>query len=214
MKHGQNNRRNRSRSNGKRYPNQRGGAFESNGPEVKVRGTAQQVFEKYLSLARDAASAGDRIASESYMQHAEHYHRIISAEAEAANGGRPRPQQPNRGGYDDYDDDGTEYDANDQPIIRPEAAPEQPEPATGRNDIGQSDGGRDRGNGGGRAVDTGNDNDSGPNNDPASYLPPFIVGPVAEAVPAEAERRPAAPRRGRPRARRDKDPSDPEQSAS
>lgn len=79
MKQG-NNRRSRSRGNGKRYPNQRGGVFESNGPEVKVRGTAHQVLEKYLSLARDANSAGDRISAEGYFQFAEHYYRVINAE--------------------------------------------------------------------------------------------------------------------------------------
>jgi hypothetical protein len=58
---------------------------------VKVRGTAQQVLEKYLALARDAASVGDRIASENYMQHAEHYYRIINAD----HGSRP-PNPQNR----------------------------------------------------------------------------------------------------------------------
>ena len=82
-----NNRRSRSRGNGKRYPNQRGGVFESNGPEVKVRGTAHQVHEKYLVLARDANSAGDRISAEGYFQYAEHYFRVISADANAAQSG-------------------------------------------------------------------------------------------------------------------------------
>ncbi len=54
--------------------------MESNGPEVKVRGTAQQVQEKYLALARDAFSSGDRIAAEGYFQFAEHYHRIHRTE--------------------------------------------------------------------------------------------------------------------------------------
>src|SRR3546814_3862717 len=46
--------------------------FDSNGPNVRIRGNAHQVHEKYLALARDAASAGDRIAAENYYQHAEH----------------------------------------------------------------------------------------------------------------------------------------------
>ena len=86
MKHGQNNRRQRSRGNNnnsnRRYPNQRGNSFESNGPEVKVRGTAQQVLEKYQSLARDAFSSGDRVLAESYLQYAEHYYRVMNADAE------------------------------------------------------------------------------------------------------------------------------------
>jgi hypothetical protein len=53
--------------------------YESNGPEVKIRGTAAHIAEKYMSLARDALAAGDMIAAESYFQHAEHYNRIIMA---------------------------------------------------------------------------------------------------------------------------------------
>ena len=55
-------------------------AFDSNGPEgVKVRGNAQHVFEKYQQLARDANAAGDRVLAENYLQHAEHYFRLIRA---------------------------------------------------------------------------------------------------------------------------------------
>jgi len=66
--------------------------FDSNGPEVRVRGNANQVLEKYLALARDAQSAGDRIAAENYFQHAEHYFRIINANGEANGRPRPRPE--------------------------------------------------------------------------------------------------------------------------
>jgi hypothetical protein len=75
-------------------------SFDSNGPEVKVRGSATQVYEKYLQLARDANSSGDRVMAENYLQHAEHYFRIMAAQAEAQqqyhqqNGGAP--QQGNR----------------------------------------------------------------------------------------------------------------------
>ena len=54
--------------------------FDSNGPDVRIRGNAYQVHEKYLQLARDAQSAGDRVAAENYFQHAEHYYRIIAAD--------------------------------------------------------------------------------------------------------------------------------------
>lgn len=53
--------------------------FDSNGPEVRIRGTAHQVCEKYLALAKDASSAGDLVLAESYLQHAEHYQRIINS---------------------------------------------------------------------------------------------------------------------------------------
>ena len=55
-------------------------AFDSNGPDsVKVRGNAQTVFEKYQQLARDATSGGDRVLAENYLQHAEHYFRLLRA---------------------------------------------------------------------------------------------------------------------------------------
>ncbi len=53
--------------------------FDSNGPDVRIRGTAHQVAEKYMTLAKDATSAGDIVLAESYLQHAEHYTRIIGA---------------------------------------------------------------------------------------------------------------------------------------
>src|ERR1700722_3569061 len=59
--------------------------FESSGPEVKIRGSAAHVYEKYLQLARDANSSGDRVTAENYLQHAEHYFRIMAAQqAQAA----------------------------------------------------------------------------------------------------------------------------------
>lgn len=57
--------------------NNRNQVFDSNGPDVRIRGTAHQIVEKYATLAKDAASAGDRVLAESYLQHAEHYQRVI-----------------------------------------------------------------------------------------------------------------------------------------
>ncbi len=54
-------------------------SFDSNGPDVKVRGSAAHIYEKYQQLARDATSSGDRILAENYLQHAEHYYRIVKA---------------------------------------------------------------------------------------------------------------------------------------
>lgn len=56
--------------------------FDSSGPEVKIRGSASHVYEKYLQLARDANAQGDRVAAENYLQHAEHYYRIMAAAAQ------------------------------------------------------------------------------------------------------------------------------------
>lgn len=65
-------------------PLNRNHVFDSNGPEVRVRGTAQQLFEKYLQLGRDATGGGDRVMAEAYFQHAEHYFRILNAMNQAA----------------------------------------------------------------------------------------------------------------------------------
>lgn len=54
-------------------------ALDSNGPDVRIRGTAQQIYDKYQALARDATSSGDRVKAENYLQHAEHYFRVLRA---------------------------------------------------------------------------------------------------------------------------------------
>lgn len=81
MRQGQGSKRSRNRGG-----NRRGGgrqqSLDSNGPSVRVRGSAQQIHEKYLTLARDASSSGDRVSAENYSQHAEHYHRVLAVEAE------------------------------------------------------------------------------------------------------------------------------------
>ncbi|MHA1536211.1 MAG: DUF4167 domain-containing protein [Alphaproteobacteria bacterium] len=74
----------RGRNSGRRPGPQRNQNFDSNGPSVRVRGNAYQVMEKYLTLARDATTSGDRIAAENYYQHAEHYFRILNANNEAS----------------------------------------------------------------------------------------------------------------------------------
>ena len=75
----------RSRGRGRRPQNSHNRSFDSAGPDVKIRGTASQVYEKYLQLARDANSSGDRIQAENYHQHAEHYFRIVQASQAAQN---------------------------------------------------------------------------------------------------------------------------------
>ena len=111
MRHNQNTRRVRGRSNsggdrnsghrhnsgsgqqGGRRVNLRVQSFDSNGPDVRIRGTAYQINEKYVTLARDATSAGDHILSESYLQHAEHYQRFINEMTEEANLHNKQQQQ-------------------------------------------------------------------------------------------------------------------------
>jgi hypothetical protein len=74
-------------------PMNRNHVFDSNGPDMRIRGTSQQLFEKYLQLGRDATSSGDRVMAESYFQHAEHYFRILNAMNQAAQQSG-QPQQP------------------------------------------------------------------------------------------------------------------------
>lgn len=82
--HNNNNNNKRMRGRNRKGPNPLTRSFESNGPDVKIRGTALHIAEKYVTLARDAQSSGDRVMAESYLQHAEHYFRVIAA-AQAQN---------------------------------------------------------------------------------------------------------------------------------
>ena len=70
---------NRTRSRGRKPSNPLSRSYDSNGPDVKIRGTASHIAEKYQSLARDALASGDIVMAENYFQHAEHYLRIIAA---------------------------------------------------------------------------------------------------------------------------------------
>ena len=91
MKQNHSSKRHRGRSNGRRGSHGAGHSIESNGPDVKIRGKASQLFEKYQSLSHDALSLGDRVASESYLQHAEHYYRVMAAQnGDNSNDGRSK----------------------------------------------------------------------------------------------------------------------------
>jgi len=79
-------------NNGNRRVNPRMHTFDSNGPEVRIRGNAYQIHEKYVALARDATAGSDRVLAESYLQHAEHYQRMINEMTEEYNKYNPQPQ--------------------------------------------------------------------------------------------------------------------------
>ncbi len=110
MRQGQQNRRGRGRNRKGQSPLTR--SFESTGPDVKIRGTPSHIAEKYMSLARDASSSGDPVLAENYLQHAEHYNRIIMAfrDQQISQGGvdvngLPRPRPFNEMDGDEYGDD-------------------------------------------------------------------------------------------------------------
>jgi|SRR6185437_7487028 len=131
MRNGQNNKRMRNRNNNNNNNNRRGQnpmtrVFESNGPDIKIRGTASHIAEKYLQLARDARSSGDPVAAENYYQHAEHYFRLIAAAQEQFRQNQPQ-QQPRTDELvsDDGEDDGENYSSFGQ---EPGFVPQQNQP--------------------------------------------------------------------------------------
>ena len=139
MRQGQHNRRGRGRgssNHGGRGSGSGGGGgdnrkhqnpltrtFESNGPDVKIRGTPAHVAEKYVTLARDALSSGDPVLAENYLQHAEHYNRIILAyreqQAAQAEQTQNQPRQPRQG-----DDPQVEDGADGENDIEAAASPQ------------------------------------------------------------------------------------------
>jgi hypothetical protein len=131
MRPGQNKRMRGRNNNNRKGPNPLTRSYESNGPDVKVRGTAQHIAEKYLQLARDAQSSGDPVMAESYLQHAEHYFRLIAAAMQAQQQqqvGYNRPPGEVAESEDDDDDDGDMPDRFASPFERnqPNMNPPQP----------------------------------------------------------------------------------------
>lgn len=124
MRPGQNKRmrgrNNNNNNNNRKGPNPLTRSYESNGPDVKIRGTAHHIAEKYLQLARDAQTSGDPVAAESYLQHAEHYFRLIASAQQAQMGFNRPADEPDP---DETDDD----DVNAVPD-RFASPPERPQP--------------------------------------------------------------------------------------
>lgn len=125
------------RGRNRKGPNPLSRSFESNGPDVKVRGTAAHIAEKYVQLARDAHTSGDPVAAESYLQHAEHYYRLLMAAQQAQ---QPPFQQHASGGFqprqdivdtDDSEEFDDEFDSGvmDRFTFR---SPQQPQPQGGQ----------------------------------------------------------------------------------
>ncbi|MBT4888605.1 MAG: DUF4167 domain-containing protein [Rhodospirillales bacterium] len=202
-------RRGRGRNSGgggKRHSNQRSHSsnHESNGPEGKVRGTAQQVLDKYLSLARDATSSGEHIAAEGYYQYAEHYYRVIDA-ANAQNPNQNNNQNRNRH---------QNAETQEQPVV---ATGDQPVVTTGDQPVSAT---------GGQAVVNAAVSDEAPqqSSDPASSERPQVIEiksvdgvavsvdsdskPVSESLPLDdtqtVEKKPKAVKERKPRVKKAK----------
>jgi hypothetical protein len=185
MRPNQQNNKNRSRgrnnNGGRKHINPLSRNFESNGPDVKVRGNASHIAEKYVQLARDAQASGDSVMAENYLQHAEHYFRIVSA---AQPQGVPRPDQFNNSDADGFED---EFDLGDggrfnNRFSSPERQQNAPETET---------------------AEVGND-EATPQPQAAEAPPAAAEAPAStEAASAEGEGEGAEPRRQRrPRRRR------------
>jgi hypothetical protein len=141
MRNGQKRMRGRNNHNNNRKgQNPLTRVYESNGPDVKIRGTASHIAEKYIQLARDAQSSGDPVAAENYYQHAEHYFRLIAAAQEQFRQQNPyyNNQQPQQGqgipqgaaddNYDDDGDDGQPYMGQNEPGFAPQPQAPQQQP--------------------------------------------------------------------------------------
>ena len=179
-----NNNRNNNNNNSNR--NQLNRSMESNGPDVRIRGTAAHIAEKYTTLARDAQTSGDTVAAESYWQFAEHYNRLIAV-AQAAQA----EEQAKR------DEERAKRDA--ERAERGES-----------NDEAEGDDNRNRGRGRSRQRNQENGDAEASNDDPAEAPQPVLEEAAAKtepvdqpAVEADAEgAKPVKPRRASARPRK------------
>lgn len=103
----------RSRGRGRKPGNNTNRSYESNGPDVKIRGNAAHISEKYQQLARDAAASGDRIAAENYLQHAEHYYRLVLAAQQQNQQAQEQREQQQNNRQNNQSDDDSDSDGND-----------------------------------------------------------------------------------------------------
>ena len=165
--------------------------YESNGPDVKIRGTANHIAEKYIQLARDAQSSGDPVAAENYYQHAEHYFRLIAAAQEQFRQQNPyynqQQQQPsgfpsNDDGFDG-DDDEAVAQGNNEPFI---PRSDQPQPYLPRDAQFPQQGVQQQPQQqGGRPFNQPRNNNN--EHQDVGGLPSFITGGQQNGAPAEGQ---------------------------
>jgi len=122
-----NNNNNMQQHGGRPRPPHRSQTFDSNGPGIKIRGNAYQVFERYVALAREASTSGDRIAAENFYQHAEHYFRILNANGENPTHMQNRPTTPADTDMDQpyFETDGESDNGSEGESETESAAPEE-----------------------------------------------------------------------------------------
>jgi hypothetical protein len=188
MRPGQQNRRPRNRNNNnnnnRKGPNPLSRNYESNGPDVKIRGNAQHIADKYSQLARDATASGDRVMAENYLQHAEHYYRIIAA----ANPGQQIQQRDQND--DDGDDDNSGDDDDNNNDTEDNAASDNSrgdgrQDDQGRGEVRRNEGRRDNNRRDNNRRDDGRQEDGRRHNAPAVAQGADGPQPVIEGTPAE-----------------------------
>jgi hypothetical protein len=210
MRNGQNNKRLRNRNNGsnnnnnnnnRRGQNPMTRVFESNGPDIKIRGTASHVAEKYVQLARDARSSGDPVAAENYYQHAEHYFRLIAAAQEQFRQNQPQPRVDNDmsegddEGEADYSNFGAEPGLVQQP--QPSFQPREPRDAQPQYQPREQPQPREH-----RPQPQYQPRSEQPGTESVDRLPSFITGPQPQVGGNAFEGNPAGGERFPPRRRR------------
>ena len=189
-RNGGGNNNNNNNNNNRRGPNPLTRNYESNGPDVKIRGSAQQIAEKYAQLARDAQSSGDRVMAENYLQHAEHYNRIIAAaQAQMPIQNVQNQREPSD---DDLDDERDDFGNGNNTV---QANGGSQDSAQGHQDAPVQGGGQNNGDGDpAEAPQVKAEAGAGPQ-------------PVIEGVPAEVALNPEASGEGtQSRARRNNNP--------
>jgi len=145
---------NRQRGRGRRNGHSggqinRNTTIDSNGPDVRIRGNAQQLHEKYIALANDASAAGERIQAEAYFQFADHYFRVNAAIIAAAEERRDRHQDNgNRSSADDKSDEDNASEAQAKNDDQDSDQAEEAEDNTGDDDVAS------------RPAETGDDEDN------------------------------------------------------
>ncbi len=187
--------RGRGRKSGGGGQHQNNRALESNGPDVKVRGAAVTIYEKYQQLARDASSAGDRVKAENYLQHAEHYFRIMRAQEESRQGRDVGREGGRDQGRDDQRQQQNQNHGQPRGQNRDAESGDSPEEARPQRNNGQRNDQRSESRNEARAEPRGNGGSEASSGGPLEVVTPE----ASDLGEAAAEKK---PRRGRkPRAR-------------
>ena len=192
----------RSRGRGRKSSNPGNRVYESNGPDVKVRGNASHIAEKYVNLARDASSSGDLVAAENYLQHAEHYFRLVAA-AQTQNPTQTQPRQDqaqNRPRHGGDPQNGRPLPEGDDNVEAGHAGQEKSTNEAGSDGAGErTEGGRSAGRNRRPAADRGAaKSENGDDSNSEASSDPMTNGTGADASAAEVEVEQVAQTKSRP----------------